>query len=518
MKRQLSLVSFLTVLTLILAACGGNTEIAGDSATQEPGDQLLATEAPVVPIDLAGPLMQVGSFYSYVDGAILAAVPGGPFVMGYNFFDNLEREVSVGDFWIYTGEVTNDQYAYCVELGKYTPPDKEDNPGYGNYRFGSFPVVGVTHQQAVDYCTTFNGRLPTETEWEKTARGPLEAANLFPWGDNLPDCSLLNFNYCTGKPVQVKSYEAGVSYYGVWDLAGNVREWVADWYEPEYNADGLIVDPLGPELGQRRSVRSSSFADSTDFALAAHRFSLKPEDHLPDLGFRCVVVDPTYFAPYCEVMSLYGSDGKGNPGVTQIDYPDCIQPQLEAVGDCENQETRIEIIPWPLPEGAELVEDLEEGECEEGAPRYQCSGSGSITVNPQPCDLPPPPDGGDCPPGYNRLTDSIQTAAAICSGSGLGNQCLPGYTYDPQLHCCSSSSGGPGGLCPPGYYQKGNTCYPTDSNPPVLESDYVEFNPINRCRFPSGGEGGSSTGACQPANCQYPSYPDPNDPCSCISP
>ena len=242
MNRLFPLFSILILSALILSACGGAPETSGPETTQEPAVQIPASEPPVIPIDLAGPLMQVGSFYSYVDGAILAAVPGGPFVMGYNFFDNLEREVSVGDFWIYTGEVTNDQYAYCVELGKCTPPDKEDNPGYGNYRFGSFPVVGVTHQQAVDYCAAFNGRLPYEAEWDKTARGPLEVANLFPWGDNLPDCSLLNFNYCTGKPVQVKSYEAGVSYYGVWDLAGNVREWVADWYEPEYNSDGLLLN------------------------------------------------------------------------------------------------------------------------------------------------------------------------------------------------------------------------------------------------------------------------------------
>jgi hypothetical protein len=248
-----------------------------------------------------------------------------------------------------------------------------------------------------------------------------------------------------------------------------------------------IVDPLGPELGQRRSVRSSSFADSTDFALAAHRFSLKPEDHLPDLGFRCVVVDPTFFAPYCEVMSLYGSDGQGNPGVIQIDYPDCVQPQLIAEGDCENQETRIEIIPWPLPEGAELVEDLEEGECEEGAPRYQCSGSGSVTINPPPCDFPPPPEGGDCPPGYDQ-TASL-SANRICSGGGPGDQCLPGYIFDPDLHCCKSESGGPGGTCPAGYYEVGDVCYPTDSDPPILDQEKVDFDKIARCVFQSGGGG-----------------------------
>ena len=92
-----------------------------------------------------------------------------------------------------------------------------------------------------------------------------------------------------GKAIDINSYPAGVSYYGLWDMSGNVSEWVADWYRNDYFASAPGSDPLGPDLGEKRSVRSSNFADGGDFTISAHRSSLRPEESLPGLGFRCVV-------------------------------------------------------------------------------------------------------------------------------------------------------------------------------------------------------------------------------------
>lgn len=522
MKRFLILVSAVTVFSMVLAACGGDGGAPTEAATQVPAIEpgaVPATDAPaIVPIDLAGPPMEVGSLYSYVDGSILAAVPGGPFVMGYNFFDNLEREVVVGDFWIYTNEVTNAQYGLCVALGQCTAPDQKDNPGFDNYRFVSFPVVGVTHQQAVDYCTFVHGRLPTEAEWEKAARGP--EGNLFPWGDGLPECSLLNYDYCENGAITVKSYPQGVSFYGLFDMAGNIREWVADWYDPDTNADGSIADPLGSELGQKRSIRSSSFADSTDFAIAAHRFSLKPEESLPDLGFRCVVEDPTFYAPYCQTNVLYGSDGQGNPTDDLVQISEnCIQPGIDYDPDCEIQVTRLKVFPAGLPPGSiNLVDPA--GACSpNGDQKYICDGSGeaggSLTVTPPECEVIADTEEGGCPPPYVEAPDPENPDKMICVGQGLGENCRVGFTYNALLSCCTAENSGQTQSydCPPGFDKVGDDCVNNQSGDPAHEVSQ-DFGHVAYCAPP---ENGGDPGCTVPVDpgCSYPMAWDGQCGCYC---
>lgn len=182
MKKTYTIVSTLAVLAiLVLSACNMGDVAPTEAATQPPITEVAGTQPPGVgdetpteivaaPIDLAGPPMEVGSKYTYVDGSVLAAVPGGPFIMGYkNYADTPERTVTLSDFWIYSSEVTNSQYALCVNAGKCAPPDAEKNPAFGNYRLVNLPVVGVNYQQAADYCSFVKGRLPTEAEWEKAA-------------------------------------------------------------------------------------------------------------------------------------------------------------------------------------------------------------------------------------------------------------------------------------------------------------------------------------------------------------
>jgi len=195
--------NFLIALDLIvLSACS-------PQATPPPSPTAPPTSptATVAPIDLAGPPMAVGSTYLYADGSVLVAVPAGPFIMGNGRPDSLLHTVNLSDFWIYKTKVTNSQYAYCVAMGMCTAPFGPDNPGFYDPLHTSDPVVGVNYDQAAAYCTFVSARLPTEAEWEKTARGP--DGNVYPWGDGKPGCSLLNYSVCVGKVMPVNTYPDG---------------------------------------------------------------------------------------------------------------------------------------------------------------------------------------------------------------------------------------------------------------------------------------------------------------------
>jgi formylglycine-generating enzyme required for sulfatase activity len=505
MKRTYSIVSTLAVLiVIVLSACGGSGSVAPtEAATQPPAlTEAPATQAPVdavpseaptelvvAPIDLAGPPMEVGSKYTYVDGSILAAVPGGPFLMGYrNYADSPEREVTLSDYWIYDSEVSNGQYALCVNAGKCTPPDSTKNPAFGNYRAANLPVVGVNYQQSVDYCTFVHGRLPTEAEWEKAARGP--DGNPFPWGVAAPVCDLLNFNFCKGKALDIQSYPDGVSFYGLFDMSGNVREWVADWYNPKYYTDGPSQDPLGPEIGEKRSVRSSSFADSADATFAAHRYALLPKETLPDLGFRCVVEDPTYFAPFCEQLTFYGQDVNGQQQDCTPEVK-CNNVSITQGENCAGYGNPYTIVTFSMsnnpPDGftydapgcSALPGD--KFECHPGNGPASVTGSCQITDNGSCVPT--------CAPHYNKVGDTCQW-----DGTGTeGTQCIEGMTYDPVTQCCAATPGAGTNyqLCSAGQYVINGVC--VDKPAQIVDSANQVIG-FDACPPPGSGDDGT----CQP--------------------
>ena len=183
MKRLIHFTSFIAIISIIVISCNIPVQPGTAGSSEEEQQSTVDATPNLETIDLAGPPMEVGSTYRYIDGTLLVAVPGGKFIMGGDNEDNPVHEVTVSDFWIYSTKVTNAQYASCVVAGHCTPPDPDNNPIYNDYKFINFPVTGVTHTQAVEYCEYVNGRLPTEAEWEKTARGP--DGNLFPWGDEI---------------------------------------------------------------------------------------------------------------------------------------------------------------------------------------------------------------------------------------------------------------------------------------------------------------------------------------------
>ncbi|MDP3597110.1 MAG: formylglycine-generating enzyme family protein, partial [Nitrospirota bacterium] len=170
------------------------------------------------------------------------------------------------------------------------------------------PVVGVNWDDAKSFCAYRGKRLPTEAEWEKAARGP--KASLYPWGNDF-DPAKVNYGKNHDATMPVDSYPEGVSYYGVYNLAGNVFEWVSDWYDPRYY-DRLetMVNPAGPAkavwiggtgtyvdrltVGEKRVIRGGSWIAPEGTVRATHRFWNHPlnNSYGVGLGFRCAKSAP----------------------------------------------------------------------------------------------------------------------------------------------------------------------------------------------------------------------------------
>jgi len=221
----------------------------------------------------------------------MVLVPAGTFNMGSADGGPEEapvHSVTLDAFLLDQYEVTNARYEKCVDAGACTPPASTGSFAratyYGNSAFLDFPVIQVTWNQAAAFCNWEESkRLPTEAEWEYAARGP--DGRRFPWGSDF-DPSLLPVN--EPDTVVVGNYAGGVSPFEVYDLAGNVLEWVADWYDANYYAQSPTENPTGPEVGNRRVLRGGSFGNPDGrFYLSARRYRQPPSFHDTDVGFRC---------------------------------------------------------------------------------------------------------------------------------------------------------------------------------------------------------------------------------------
>lgn len=231
---------------------------------------------------------------SPLDGMEMVYVPAGEFPMGSNDREEDEKpqhNVYLDAFWIDRTEVTNGMFTLCVQAGACRPPvsnGSSQRPSYfDSPDFSSYPVIFVTWQQASDYCTWAGRRLPTEAEWEKAARGT--EGYICPWGDNSPSSSQLNYNGEVGDTTQVGSYPSGASVYGALDMAGNVWEWVSDWYSSTAYGQAAYENPTGPDEGTRRVLRGGSWYYPLNDIRTANRFSASDNTVLNDVGFRCVL-------------------------------------------------------------------------------------------------------------------------------------------------------------------------------------------------------------------------------------
>ncbi|HPL80999.1 MAG TPA: bifunctional serine/threonine-protein kinase/formylglycine-generating enzyme family protein, partial [Anaerolineaceae bacterium] len=221
------------------------TETPTRSYTVQPSPTKVPTNTPIptntprptktnTPTNTPPPALGVGStLVREKDGMEMVYVPEGTFTMGSNNVDYEKpaREVYLDAYWIDKYEVSNAQYKICVEAGECNEPQSTDR--YNNSNYANHPVVNVDWHQASAYCEWAGGRLPTEAEWEKAARGP--NGNKYPWGNDSPSCSLVNYGGCIDDTTVVGSYPAGASYYGAMDMAGNVWEWVNDWWSGRYD-------------------------------------------------------------------------------------------------------------------------------------------------------------------------------------------------------------------------------------------------------------------------------------------
>jgi len=336
-SRRIELFILITTSALILVACtskeGGETAIlvvnTAPIVTNSPTILPTATCTAVSTYTqqpIATPRLGIGStLMRSEDGAVMVYVPEGDFIMGNDDNEYLPDEkpahkVYLETFWIDRTEVTNSMFAEFLnaqgnqEEGHVTWLDVTDSDARIHENgetwdviegFEDHPVVEVTWFAARAYCEWVSARLPTEAEWEKASGGT--DGRLFPWGNSEPGCSLFNYWAINCLPyiaadvsilpgsyqlptTLVGSYPDGASPYEAMDMAGNVSEWVMDWYDEGYYSYSPASNPQGPVTGSYRVFRGSSWRDD-DYYITnlylSHRRADVPTMAYETVGFRC---------------------------------------------------------------------------------------------------------------------------------------------------------------------------------------------------------------------------------------
>lgn len=284
---------FLFISFLMLAGC--------DSTARTPQEltqpSMISPTASLMPSEIETTVVDQGSEMVFI--------PQGEFQMGCDPEHNGGfscppdelplHTVFLADYYIDRHEVTNAKYEECVKDGKCEAPKKVGSESqtsyYDNPAFADYPVIYVTWSDADAYCKYVGKRLPSEAEWEKAVRGT--SIKTYPWGDSKPTCTLANvFNTasgstCSGDTQVVGSYPDGKSQFGVMDMAGNVFEWVNDWYSDSYYKNASSNNPTGPTEGTYRVLRGGGWSSNGVFLRTASR-SYDPDfNNSKDTGFRC---------------------------------------------------------------------------------------------------------------------------------------------------------------------------------------------------------------------------------------
>ena len=225
------------------------------------------------------------------DGAEMVYVPAGEFIMGSDEPRRRDEQpihtVYLDAFWIDKTEVTNAQYRACVEAGACSEPQERMTERYNDPDRAKHPVMWVDWNQANAYCQWAGKRLPTEAEWEKACRGT--DGRTYPWGEGI-DCDHANYSECKvmGGSVPVGSKPKGASPYGALDMAGNVWEWVADWYEA-YPGSAYRSPFFGHE---NKVMRGGDWGNVPRAVRCAIRNYSDPDHAYYGKGFRCAMSSP----------------------------------------------------------------------------------------------------------------------------------------------------------------------------------------------------------------------------------
>ena len=269
------------------------------TATEVPSTE---TEAPT-----AIPTLEPGATaMAPIDGMVLRYVPAGEFEMGATDDDaDAEKDerprhtVYLDAFWIDQTEVTNAMFAnFLNQQGNQVEGDVtwlasaplaliENLNGTFQPKngFTNHPVVAVSWYGANAYCKWAKRRLPTEAEWEKAAGGI--DGRKYPWGNDLPTCKQAQVSGCEGNTVPVGSKPAGASPYKALDMAGNVWEWVSDYYNSDYYASAIRLNPTGAANGTSRAFRGGSWVSSSPDFRVRNRDGLSMDFRSEYIGFRC---------------------------------------------------------------------------------------------------------------------------------------------------------------------------------------------------------------------------------------
>lgn len=297
---------FVFIVVIVPAVLEGVLGVGGDLETMPPSEQQASRPIPSPGAICDGEGCNGDTWTRPTDGMVMVYVPEGTLRWGSDAGQDgtqARHTVRLDGFWIDRTEVTNAQYALCVEAGGCDPPLSVDSytrkSYYGNSTYAGYPMLGVSWSDADRYCVWAGGRLPTEAEWEHAARG--EEGYTYPWGDTFDGTRL---NYCDANcpldwrdrehdggyadTAPVGSYESGASWVGALDLAGNVWEWVGDRYADEY-APAFQMNPIRPRAGELRVLRGGGWHCRRGRFRAADRVALNPTDHGNALGLRCVV-------------------------------------------------------------------------------------------------------------------------------------------------------------------------------------------------------------------------------------
>jgi formylglycine-generating enzyme required for sulfatase activity len=240
----------------------------------------------------------------------MVRIPAGTFIMGSDRKSDRnayrveipQRKVFLDAYDIDKYEVTTVQYLKFV-LATNRPPQVDWKFDGGNFQetMAAHPIMHVTWYDADEYCRWAGKRLPTEAEWEKAARGDQDA-RIYPWGDEMAGLSRSNFGRSglsgpvRDRPerlllyppiISVFKYENAVSPYGIFQMVGNVAEWVADWYDKDYYKSAPDRNPKGPDKGSHKGFRGGGWIDSTPTVRVSQRNGTDPKTSMNWLGFRC---------------------------------------------------------------------------------------------------------------------------------------------------------------------------------------------------------------------------------------
>jgi len=296
------------IQNLISIANAPSGPFSGDLTATAAQQPLITTPTNIVPTSTSTPNPVIGSTrISSIDGMVIVYVPAGEFTMGSEDGGDDEKPVhtvSLDAYWIDQTEVTNAMYAVCVQDGGCNEPS--DTTYFSDSNYASHPVVYVSWNDANNYCSWAGRELPSEAQWEKAAswNDLTKEKYVYPWGNDF-SCTKGNFDdetqldsyvvpggeNCDGFPrtSPVGSFTAGSSPYDALDMAGNVWEWVNDWYQGNYYATlgDSASNPQGPSTGDYRLLRGGAWLSDDNYVRSAYRGRSDPTNASGTIGFRC---------------------------------------------------------------------------------------------------------------------------------------------------------------------------------------------------------------------------------------